>query len=70
MIADADWLATAIRKARERGTAAPEAVWAMIESHLRGKFRERLIPPKELAGIALELIAEMVPTPASAQGPT
>ena len=60
---DADWVAAAIKKAREQGIAAPNTVWAQVEDLLRGRFGERPAPAKELERTARSLIEGMVDAP-------
>jgi hypothetical protein len=69
MAEHADWISSAITKARERCAVVPDIVWQQFEPLLKGRFSERAIPAKELATIATQLVGAMVPIPPDVEKP-
>jgi hypothetical protein len=65
---DPEWITAAIQSASKLSASVPDAVWTNVEILLRGKFSQRSIPPVELAGIARQLIEDMVPARPTAEG--
>lgn len=58
---EADWITTAITKARQQSPKAQDDTWIELEALLRGKFSDRQLPSGELAGVA-KLLMEQLPT--------
>lgn len=66
---DADWIAAAIKRARETGATTPNAVWTQLEVLLRGGLSERPAPAKDLERSARQLIDAMVTPPLNPNEP-
>lgn len=65
---DVRWIATVIAQARNRSPAVPDTVWAQLEDLLKGRQGGRQLAAVELANVAKQLIANMVPCAQEVEG--
>ncbi len=63
MSTDNHWIRTRITKARTQHPLVTEAVSSQVAEVLEGRLSEQQLAQKELARLAKDLIADMVPEP-------